>query len=162
MKKTLLIASAALLLLSSCGDKKASLEETAKKNIAIYLNQHLNDSTSYQPASFGTLDSLTDSFYDDPNYKKIDDQISDISSEKISDMEKNYNAYSKKEAAGFYDKKKAALEAEQDIIAKNYKEKFIGYRMEHKYRAKNGFGALMQNETVFVLDSLGNVVKALK
>lgn len=36
------------------------------------------------------------------------------------------------------------------------------YLVRHKYRAKNGFGALMVYEQVFSLDSLGNVVAVTK
>ena len=35
------------------------------------------------------------------------------------------------------------------------------YRVEHKYRAKNGYGAIMKEELVFVLDSVLNIKMGL-
>lgn len=37
-----------------------------------------------------------------------------------------------------------------------------GYKVSHKYRAKNSFGALVIENTVFYLNSVGNVVKTVK
>src|SRR5579862_4156486 len=63
MKKLLYII---LIFSSSCGHK--SPEERAKKLIDEQMKLTLNDYKSYEPVTFGKLDSSFTDFKDDPKY----------------------------------------------------------------------------------------------
>lgn len=140
MKKYLIIMVAAIAF-CACG----SPEKKAQKLIKGYLEENLKDPSSYDPAKFGELDSLFSTFelkneefsakHDmlkakfDMELALDDFKATDIT---LKEMNANIEAWKAAEAA--------------------FQPQFIGWKMSHRYRAKNGYGALDIADRTFQFD----------
>lgn len=76
-KHSLILFTILSIILNSCGN---SNEEKAKDAIRTYLNENLDDMSSYEPVKFGTLDSLisidlTGTTLADGNQKKLPTEL---------------------------------------------------------------------------------------
>lgn len=142
MKKVLFVSIAALLV---CGC--STPEKSAQKLIKDYLAANLNDAKSYEGVEFGTLDSVFTTLKDTPYYRyksKFDYFINE------AQFATNMLGitYSKKESKEYEEKFNTSIsEAEKysqmaDSVADAFVPEFKGWQMTHKYRAKNGVGAL--------------------
>jgi hypothetical protein len=148
MKKLFYLSMVSLVLtLVSCN----SNEKKAQKLIKEYLSKNLNDVASYESVEFSKLDSTVSLFYfssegeeltkkqDAANNRAFELGIEDVLEENpsIQDSIKIYKQI-EEECKIMYEKKE-----------KEFKGEFNGWRMSHKYRAKNGLGATILNTTDF-------------
>lgn len=131
-----------------------SNEKKAQKLIKEYLSKNLNDDSSYESVEFSKLDSTFSVFYFSPEGEKLrekqdfaherafDLSINDIleTNPKIQDSIKIYKQI-EEETEKIYNEKE-----------QNYKGDFIGWKMTHKYRAKNGLGATVLGTTNFTFN----------
>lgn len=157
--KYLIFILGIVLVFSSCTDTP---QEKAEKTIKEWMKKNLKDPSSYESISFSELDSITSveklNEYQNLN-SKVDKLIQDrnITVNRINEMNANYpNGYSQYE----YDKLQKTIpeiDKELDEINTNIKrleESFTQrYLLIHRYRAKNGFGALDFGEVTFYLDT---------
>ncbi len=158
MRKLLFIP---VLILFSCTQTK---QQKAEKVVKLYLDSTLNDPHSYESVEFGKLDSTFTRFEDDARYisakakqdsikaeydmwkaKNPDfDGVGDLSHSRVLYFSKMINYYTN----GMLAQGKIAIG-----ITNSFKPTFKGYRLIHRYRAKNVFGALNLSQTPFYLDS---------
>lgn len=159
-----------ILLLIACSQTK---EQRAKNVVKRYLDSALNDPHSYEPVEFSNLDSTFTTYEEDANFilantrkdsievqyeiwkkKNPDfDGIGDLSDARVKYFTKMIKYYND----GMIREGKVAID-----IMKSYKPKFKGYKIIHRYRAKNGFGALNLEQTGFELDSAVTKVTNVK
>ena len=134
MKKIALICI--VVVFAACG----SPEKTAQKLVKDYLNENLKDPSSYLPAEFGHLDSL---------YTTFDSQVFEDSFRRakgeydVAMFEDDFKA------SGLALEKMKQTQAEWEKAEKEFRPQFCGWKMSHKYRAKNGFGAFDISTDVF-------------
>lgn len=162
-----------LLVISftSCLDE--SKEGKAKNLIKKHLKETLNDYDNYSAVSYSAVDSLFTKWtlpeelrptvkelaqcaesINQSGYKNI--TITSDANSFLKDFEKLYDEkYRKNKSIDFLKKEEkwkqlwTEFKHHQDIIEeskKNFKPKFIGWKMTHKYRAKNQYDAtILQN-----------------
>ncbi|MEI6695532.1 MAG: hypothetical protein WCO13_05645 [Bacteroidota bacterium] len=145
MKKIILLIALSAIIIS-CSE---SSDKKAQRAIKDYLQKNLNDAKSYESVDFGKL--ISDS-------TKFDD---DLYNSGIKFSESNFEFFSSVyNESQNPDDKIRMTEAEKEVIEKkkeyeqaksNFKSELI-YKMTHKYRAKNKFGAIVLEETLFVID----------
>ena len=140
MKKYLALTVVAIVL-CAC----SSPEKRAQKLIKDYLMENLKDPSSYDPAKFGGLDSLYSSFeLKDEEFTAIHDKL-----KARFDLELACNDFKATDAT--LKEMDANIEAWNEAKAA-FQPRFIGWKMNHRYRAKNGFGALDIHEQTFQFD----------
>lgn len=139
MKKLILICLAFAFV--ACG----SPEKTAQKLITGYLKENLKDPDSYQPAEFGKLDSA---------YTSFDDQAKVFSARFDAAKAESKLRISQKDLpamqASIANMKQ--LMEEWEKAEGDFKPEFAGWKMQHKYRAKNGYGATDISVDTFCFD----------
>lgn len=154
MKKILYIAATALLL-GACAKPAPTNEEKAQKLINEFIMANANDPKSYEAVSFGTLDSTFSSYYASDRYKELDSIRENLEKRKIV-YEMFLNA--SKKGNKYLDSIEFCLDKQIDINnkmtseAENYKGEHFGWKMSHRYRAANGFGAITLGTTIFYFD----------
>lgn len=143
-----IVGFALIFVACNVNDKKA------EKLIKDYLSKNLNDASSYEPVEFSELDSTFSNFYFSPEGQELIEKqdfahnrafelkMEDILEEnpEIQDSIRIYNQI-EEESKRLYEQKE-----------KNYKGEFNGWKMSHKYRAKNGFGATILGVTKFTFN----------
>lgn len=157
----------ASVLVVSC---KPSPEEKAQKTIIESLRLSLHDYKSYEPVQFGKLDSAYSKLEDLPMiiisleaFNKADKEFkSELEEAKIyAASYYTYNQYS-------YHKRLANLALAQmtlnepiiDSAKKGFRPEFVGWKMQHSYRAKNLSGNLGIHHYMYFLNkSLDSVFK---
>lgn len=147
----LLLLSFPIIIYSQTINKRL---EKAKILIRQEFKENMNDYSSYTPVSYGNIDSLFTSPFDEDHIKstlestikakikagaedlKITDDVTPII-EAISKEPHLYKdgALEKYEIYSIYQK---MLQLE----IQNYVPQFIGWKVTHKYRAKNSFNAI--------------------
>jgi hypothetical protein len=163
MKKLLFFISLTIFIICfySC-----SKEYKAKRLINKELNMTLNDRKSYEPVQFGGLDSLFSSYKNDINYinnEKLNVYLNGMLEEATKrHKSKKYDPdYTKAGgewrtdvtfivACVFYNSQ--MYKQIKDSIEANFKPQFVGYKMSHKFRAKNMYGASVLNEKEYFFD----------
>jgi hypothetical protein len=144
----------------------ASCTHTQKAHTLIkhYLDSALNDPSSYESVSFSNIDTAFTNFTEDTDYinshRKADSiQVEfDTWKEKYPDFDGDSElshrtaVFYEKMEKYFDDAKLKQLQIAEDV-SKNYKPVFKCWKIEHTYRAKNGFGALGIHTTEFEIDS---------
>jgi|SRR6202012_2889417 len=162
MKK---VFTALLLLLIIACKHVETKKEQAENLVKNYLKTALNDPGSYEGISFDTLRiSYEEYTMGDPNGRKLDTLAASYidSSAKYHDMAernllsantnfKKYKSYQHMDT--IYKVKSDSVESIINHNGKGYKGKIDGYAINHTYRAKNGFGALMVYKTDFWFNS---------
>lgn len=151
MKKILLgaITLIVAMLFASCA---TSPDDKAKKLIKDHLHETLHDEKSYESVSYGVLDSVFTTVYDDDlfvvssakflEYKdKFDSEMKDF--DLYSDM---YSQSYRNKALRAYNNATEYLDSITlygtiaDSIKRNFKPVFNGWSMNHSYRANNASG----------------------
>ena len=162
MKKLLLYGL--LILMSAC----SSPEKKAKKLIKNELYLTINDFKSYEPVSFSGLDSLFSTYEMDSNYiknEKLKITLKEYSKVCEQRFQENRNDIIYSSRGGEWAKDISIVvvnivfegswyQKTHDTIIKNFKPKFIGYKMTHKYRAKNAIGGTSIDERIFYFDPM--------
>jgi len=139
--RKLVLALLYILLISSCSPSK---EKKAQKLITQHLKETLNDWSSYESVKFGTLDTLYSKLEDDSLNIKVDKWVQ--SGQKIEQLINLYghnviDMYPKEFREGT-----SALDSiekyknQVDSLMKNFKPQFIGWQMDHSFRANNAMG----------------------
>jgi len=147
MKKLLFVFAVIMITMVSCNVTTQGKVETSVKN---FLKENLNDPSSYEPISF---DSLENRMGADGDWE-IELEIASLELELELEL-------SKLESNIAYDALTISLKNQLDSlkeIKENLEYKVIGYCVGHKYRAKNGFGALISEHSFFNLDTNFKVI----
>lgn len=157
MKKLFLslIVSIAFFSCSKSPEKKA--ESLIKDN----MKEILKDPSSYEAISFSKLDTLWLDYYETAEAKRLNRIANEAKA--TAELMSSYCslAYSEgklKEGDVYRDSMRIysniAIEALANHVKnlENYKGEFVGWFITHKYRAKNGFGALDVFEKNFYFD----------
>lgn len=187
MKKLILLFALLPVFIISCEQTK---EAKAEKAIKKYLKETMDDYHSYSPVSFSEL-TMARTEWKLPNElkpeleklteitNKINNQFghtmkitsdADYHIERINKyLGEKYNKFTTEEFKKKFEKeKKLWLEFKhyQDIIyasKKSFQPEFIGWKMTHKFRAKNRMGGTELNELEFQFDKdITKVVKVRK
>lgn len=128
-----------LFSLTACSNP----ERVAQKLIKDYLKENLKDPSSYSPAEFGHLDSLYTTF----DSQVFEDSFRHSKGEyDVAMFEDDFKA------SGLALEKMKQIQVEWEKAEKEFHPQFCGWKMSHKYRAKNGFGALDISTDVFYFD----------
>jgi hypothetical protein len=167
IKTSILVFISALfsILLSSCSD-----QQKAESTVKEYLKSHLDDPGSYESISFSTLEPVYNDFETEskeyPALKIVVDSM---------DSKRNYYRHlidsinadpfnNKQDTIKYvgqfkrWERKTDSLLQIIDKKSKAYKGSLLGYKLNHKFRAKNAFGALQLEFKEFNLDKKLNEV----
>lgn len=147
-----------MTIMASCSQ---SNEDKAKTLINEYMKENLKDPSSYEPVSFSQLDSLFFPYIDTDEGSKLF-KLGGMSGEyykKASEF-RHAEIYAKTRAEvdmlndsiKYYEQKSKEFEEIFKENSKNYEGEFIGWKLNHEYRAKNGFGALDLDRKDFYFD----------
>ena len=150
MKKYILPIMATMLM-ASCASEPTN-EERAQKLITDYILANANDPKSYEAVSFGTLDSTFSSYYASDRFKELDSIRENLEKRKIVyEMFLNWSNKGNKylDSIEFCLDKQIEINNKMTSEAENYKGEHFGWKMSHRYRAANGFGAITLGTTVF-------------
>lgn len=163
MKRTIFMIIAIALIGCSTPEKKA------EKLIKEYMQTNLKDPASYEPVSFGKMDSLFEPYIATKEGRELFDLsgITGFYGQKTSKLRMQIaTAKTRKEldvledSINYYLDKAKEYEKLFDENDKNYTGEFVGWVMEHKYRAKNGFGALdLGEENIYFNKDITEIVK---
>lgn len=123
-------------LLISCAESEKLPKE--QELVSKFIKENAGDPDSYEPISFGKIDSVMNMWFEHPNYLQALDKFS---SGEIS--EKEYNRI-------------------RDKIQSNTPENVMYYVIEHKYRIKNGFGGKVLKSEYFKLDNTKSKILAVE
>jgi len=167
--KKLLFAALIVIISSGCTN-----EYKAKKTIEKYLSERLHDWKSYESVSFGEIDSLFQMMPDDPFYKIAEYKKSeyiDLVNKSLDefDLYKDiYSDYSFRKQGIILDEAKiyrdSALKytAYVDSFMVEFEPYFIGWKVDHSYRANNAGGNKVIGHYRFHLDEkLENVIEVI-
>src|SRR5688572_13217873 len=80
--KKLLLPVCLILLIAACTKPKSG-KELAEASIKSHLDSTLSDPKSYEAISFGSLDTLYNTFYEDSAYKSLVDLKTKIQAENV-------------------------------------------------------------------------------
>lgn len=147
-----------LFLIVSLIGCSSSKEKKAKALIKEYMMENLKDPSSYEPVSFSDLDSIFFPYIDTEGGSQLWElgSVTGKIYEKAHQFELDaiiaktiQETKILEDSAKFY---KAKSEEYQKLYEKNeasYTGEFIGWILDHRYRAKNGMGALDFAEETF-------------
>lgn len=162
--KKLLLLSVLLALSTNQLSAQSTREECAKSTIRQHFKETMNDYDSYAPVSYGTVDSLFSSPLDveyiksqaEATFKsRAEAGLSEIPitvdiTDKIEEMEANSDLY---KADAILKWKLYNIDRKLLIsFLEDFKPKFIGWKIIHKYRAKNSYNATILYNKEFHLD----------
>lgn len=170
MKQIILLLSLLVIFPYSVLSQTPSNLNKAKALINKEFKENMNDYSSYSPVSFSSLDSLFTSIFDDPNFIEL------YFNQTIKYMEELNETFTNKIDIT-YDAKTLIKIIEEDSIKSQYREvflsklklfdssqaammrkindfvpEFIGWKLTHKFRAKNAYNATILYEYVFKFD----------
>lgn len=120
-------------------------KQKAEKTVKEYLNKTLNDASSYQ-----SVDTKLDSFYATYEETKAYSQIMD-SLKYIHNKFREDQSLLSEDFDNYFNTTRSLLDT-INKRAERFKPVFFGWMVEHKYRAKNGFGALILKTDTFYLN----------
>jgi hypothetical protein len=142
---------------------KKSPEEKAKGVIREQLRTTLHDWKSYESVKWGKLDSALSFYADDPAYKRLIEDFDNASAEvkKAQSMLDIYSgSYLFRDKFNYYMAiaKENLNKMTQDTLLeanfqRDFKPQFIGWQIEHSFRAKNLAGNLGIHHYQYYLDS---------
>jgi hypothetical protein len=131
--------------------------DKVKAGIKSYVITNFNDPDSYEPIEFGKLDTIMSSYPEEDFFWQLEHKKDSIKtlinflSEFVgNNSERNFHIEEKKDSLLKYN---SVLVLKQDSMMDIFEPKFQNYLIEHKFRAKNNFGALILNNYRFYLDS---------
>ena len=148
------------LALFSC---KLSPVEKAKSAIHEEMRTTLHDYKSYEPVQYGKLDSDYSSVEDLPQMKALQKDFD----QNVADEKEHFSTMKIYGASlyltGQYNSEKRIVDAdiakmlsdttEMGQIRRNFKPQFVGWKIEHSYRAKSLSGNLGIHHYILHLDS---------
>lgn len=142
--------------------------DKAKLLIRRELKESMNDYSSYAPVSYSDIDSLFTSIWDDENFIttyvnptiKYMDEVNKVFTNKISITYDAKPVLEKiKETSGNYNEDSVfnleMFDNYQSLMyerIKLFKPEFIGWRLTHKFRAKNAYNATVLYDYEFKFD----------
>lgn len=159
MKSKILIITVSVLMVSC----KLSPDDMAKKAIHGELRVTLHDYKSYEAVQYGKLDSDFSSVFNLPEYKELSDDL-----DQTIAHEKEHFETMKIYAGSIYsfDRYRNEKRIVEDDLAKmlkdtaaignlkrSFRPNFVGWQIEHSYRAKSLSGNLGIHHYLFHLDS---------
>ncbi|MBF0651265.1 hypothetical protein IR083_20820 [Dysgonomonas sp. GY75] len=156
-----LISILCLILFFSC---VSTPEDRAKKLIQNRLHETLNDEKSYESVSYGKLDSVYTSIYEDESYKKSHEDYFTAYAQYIEDSIMydvscvNYYGYRSSDCNNLQAKMLESLEsmkfytAINDSVKASFKPELVGYSIRHSYRANNAMGSKTIGHYEFYFD----------
>lgn len=136
------------LVFSACAQPESNSNKY-EQGIKDWISKNINDPSSYESIEFGPLDTvygITDKEYAD----YLSDSVTWYADYLIQEMERQNDSMNGKASKP---------KADRPATPTRPRNHFIGYKMRHKFRGKNGMGALMVNEQFFYMDSIGAVYK---
>jgi hypothetical protein len=175
MKTQLLGLSVFILVLingtDGYGQTPADIQK-AKNSVKSYLLKQLNDPDSYRSASWGKLKKTFSDFYDTDTRKLISDSI-DMYRRSKDEIRTNLNTfytipnYAKdpkyKSLVDLNNEVDSAITSLENLMVskeKSFKGKFDGYIIDHSFRARNKFNALVLQSWFFILNKSFKVTAA--
>lgn len=141
-----------------------SIENKAQKLIKDYLSKNLNDASSYESIEFSALDSTFSNFYFSPEGKELLEK-QDFANKRAFELtmtdilEENVLI---QDSIRIYKQIEESCKNEYEEKALTYVGDFNGWKMSHKYRAKNALGATIISTTKFTFDKDLSEVKSAK
>lgn len=165
MKKQLLTLLIATTSLSLFGQTAIEIRK-AKAACTSYLKRNLNNPGSYSAKSWGKLEKTYIEFEDSSKAKEIDGILETFNKGKDPLWDKLMTAkvrskgdFNADSTYMYYDNIGKRVIAETDSLTKlriklqkSYKPKFDGYSIEHSFRARNRFNAMILQTYVFILN----------
>jgi disulfide oxidoreductase YuzD len=142
-------------------------EQKAKQAVKDYLQKNLNDAKSYESVEFGKVDSVFSSF--DESKEGVELKLKeDVLSKRVVELSNRIDvAENNSELKKIIEENKELTQKRKDLVdtifykSIKYKGTFSGYKINHKYRAKNKMGAMVLTEDCFILDKNFAVTKVL-
>jgi len=163
-KSYLMIVSVLIFGVVFVGCKQQSNEERAKKLIAEWMNENIDDISNYQPVSFSELDSVFTEFIDTDEYLKLFN-LASIGGpydrrraffQELANIERDFRNFSQQQvyldSVRFYINKAREVLALIDEKSEAYAGEFVGWIMTHRFRASNALGAIIMQEMDFYFD----------
>lgn len=167
--KKLLLATVFILFANLIYSQQSKTKlDKAKLLIRNEFKETMNDYSSYAPVSYSDVDSLFTSIWDDENFIttyvnptiKYMDEVNRVFTNKISIT---YDAKpvlkNIKETPGNYNEDSVfnleMFDNYQSLMygrIKSFKPEFIGWRLTHKFRAKNAYNATVLYDYEFKFD----------
>ncbi|WP_316815460.1 hypothetical protein [Pedobacter nyackensis] len=173
MKKSFLTLLVIFTTLSVFGQTAIEIQK-AKSACSAYLKRNLNNPSSYQPSSWSKLKKTYTAFEDTKKVKRIDDILESFTNGKDALQGKIWDA--KRRADGDYTQDSTykyyvnmqnevnlstdSLNALRSSLEKSYKPIFDGYSIEHSFRARNKFNALVLQNHIFILNKTFKVISS--
>lgn len=108
-----------------------SNDQKAKELIMTFLKENTNDPSSYESVEFGNLDSVKSLILANHEYQILSEELKGETNTEL----RNY-----------------IIEEMNEMLSRE-DSYGSGFSMEHKYRSKNSFGALILNNHTFYIDS---------
>lgn len=161
MKVIVLLLTILFIPLAGLSQQKLSKLDKAKQLIRKEFKETMNDYASYSPVSYGKVDSLFTSVYDDEDcvnsyLRAMKDKekaglhkvegLPDVS-ETIKEMKANDRLY-KNGAILNWEIYQSSREIFY-LFLKNFHPTFIGWKIIHKYRTKNTYNATILKKQEF-------------
>ena len=164
MKKSILFFVFLSAIFASCSKTP---EQKAQQSVKDYLQKNLNDAKSYESVNFGKVDSVFSSF--DESKEGIELKLKEnMLSERVVELSNRIDvAESTSELNKIIEENKELTQKRKDLVdtifnkSIKYKGTLCGYKINHKYRAKNKMGAVVLDENCFIMDKNFVVIKAL-
>ncbi|MEO6151415.1 MAG: hypothetical protein ABIN95_11140 [Mucilaginibacter sp.] len=144
------------------GPGKPTLYKTVKLNAQNYLIKHLNHASHYEPVSFSGLDSIVQSYRNNKIYLQFDDSVTEVEAVRFREMGENFKLFKQREESGFYDSRQAYFKRKRDSVAGVIEPEFVGYKIEHQFKAADSTGVRILKKYVFCFDEDGNLLSVLK
>ena len=142
------------LLLANCA-KSITDEDRAQSLITQYMQENLKYPSSYEPTPI-KLDSMFNPYA----FTKEGEELRGLMgaggeySKKAHELRRKgiVEGVSYSDSVAFYENLSEEAERLYKKNEREYKGEFIGWRVIHKYRAKNGYGAMDVFEKSFLFD----------
>lgn len=160
MKKIIVI----ITLLYICSSCQITNQKKAQNLIINNLKKTLNDYKSYESIEFSQLDSIFSTLESDTLYIKNEwllsnlNQIKEYAEQKIKYQSKINSSYISK-GGGWAEEMRIIItsiyyetymyDKIKDSLRKNFKSELIGYKISHKFREKNIYGAMILTDKTF-------------
>jgi hypothetical protein len=174
MKKLLLILIFAIIASVNVFAQTPLEIEKIKNASKVHLIKNLNNPSSYQSVKWSKVEKTYSTFEDSKEAKLIQDTIdlyvggkSNAASLSHSAKMRNYSNYEKDSTYLKYynlelelDSAILKINAVKDKKEKAYKGIFTGYSIDHSFRARNSYNALVLNNWYFILNKSFKVIDA--
>jgi hypothetical protein len=143
--------------------------DKAKRLIKVYMNENLDDISSYSPVNYSSLDSAFTQIEDNEGYQSAVKELIEAH-EKITftkeitlttDVSRLINEINsdstntKSSTISEICLQLILFKSCQSLVftlIETFKPQFIGWKLEHKYRAKNSYGAFILHNDTFLFD----------